>query len=158
MKAGHSPEVRIIALTPELAQAALGREFVAAAARDAGFPDERVFDIMVACSEAIANAIEHSAIKGEVEVKARVRPDGLEIHIEGPGQFQTPHRMEEGRHRGLGIPLMAQLADHLALCSGPRGGTLVSLTFYHPGAPWQTDPLPPSCYSKPASRSRRWRR
>jgi serine/threonine-protein kinase RsbW len=144
MMAGLSADVRIIALSPELAQAALGREFVAVAAREAGFPDERVFDIMVACSEAIANAIEHAAIKGEVHVKTRVRPDGLEIHVEGPGKFQTPRRSEENRHRGLGIPLMAQLSDHLALCAGPRGGTLVSLTFYHAGGAPEEEPVPPS--------------
>jgi anti-sigma regulatory factor (Ser/Thr protein kinase) len=147
VEAGFSPEIRILALTPELAQAALGREFVAVAARDAGFADERVFDIMVACSEAIANAIEHAAVKGEVEVRARVRPDGLEIHIEGPGSFKMPRRSEDSRHRGLGIPLMAQLADHLALCSGPRGGTLVSLTFYLLGAKRAEEPLPPSSLS-----------
>ncbi len=28
---------------------------------------------------------------------------------------------------------MAKLSDHLALYSGPRGGTLVALTFYRPG-------------------------
>jgi len=78
LKGGLSSEGRILALTPELAQAALGREFVAVAAREAGFSEERVFDIMVACSEAIANAIEHAAVKGEVEVRARVLPDGLE--------------------------------------------------------------------------------
>ena len=147
MKGGLSSEGRILALTPELAQAALGREFVAVAAREAGFSEERVFDIMVACSEAIANAIEHAAVKGEVEVRARVLPDGLEIHVEGPGQFQTPRRSEDCRHRGLGIPLMAHLADHLALCSGPRGGTLVSLTFYHPGATQHGGPTSPSCLS-----------
>ena len=123
-----------LALLLELAQVALGREFVGTAAREAGFCDERVFDIMVACSEAIANAIEHSAVEGQVEVCARMHPDRLEIHVEGPGEFRAPRRSDEGTHRGLGLPLMAFLADHLALYRGPQGGALVSLTFYHPHA------------------------
>jgi hypothetical protein len=81
-------------------------------------------------------------VKGDVEVRTRVRADGLEIHVEGPGAFHARHRPEENRHRGLGIPLMAQLADHLALCAGPSGGTLVSLTFYHPGATSLAEPAP----------------
>lgn len=130
MIAAFPMEVRVLALAPELAQAARGREFVAEAAREAGFSDERVFDIMVACSEAIANAIEHASAKGQVEVRTHTRRDRLEIHVQGPGEFRARHRVENGRHRGLGLPLMAQLADHLALCSGPQGGTLVTLTFY----------------------------
>ena len=64
--------------------------------------------------------------------------------MEGPGEFQAPHRLDDRQHRGLGLPLMAQLADHLALYSGPRGGTLVGLTFYRPGAKRERAPLPPS--------------
>ena len=141
MTAALLPEVRTLSLLPELAQAALGREFVAAAAREAGFPDERVFDIMVACSEAIANAIEHSAVKGQVEVQTRTGPDRLEICVQGPGEFRAFRHSDDSRHRGLGLPLMAHLADHLALGSGPRGGTLVSLIFYHPCARVREEPV-----------------
>ena len=144
MSAALLPEVRTLALTPELAQAARGREFVAAIAREAGFSDERVFDIMVACSEAIANAIEHSAVKGQVEVQTRLHPDSMEVCIEGPGEFRAVRHSEDGRQRGLGLPLMAHLTDHLALCSGPRGGALVSLTFYYPHAERGEVPQPPT--------------
>jgi PAS domain S-box-containing protein len=79
-----------------------------------------------------------------VEVTALLHPDRLEVQVEGPGEFQLPAALEERPHRGLGLPLMATLADHLALYSGPRGGTLVSLTFYRPGAAARSSPLPPS--------------
>lgn len=100
---------------------------------EAGFPDERVFDILVVCSEAAANAIEHAPVKGQVEVRANLTPDRLEVEVEGPGEFQAPARPDERTARGLGLPLMARLTDHLALYSSPEGGTLVTLTFYRPG-------------------------
>jgi serine phosphatase RsbU (regulator of sigma subunit)/anti-sigma regulatory factor (Ser/Thr protein kinase) len=130
-----TPVVRLLALAPDLDELARARRFVSDAATQAGFADSRVFDIMVACSEAAANAIEHAPVKGEVTVKTFLYPDRLEIEIQGPGAFETPHKLANGHlHRGLGLPLMAQFSDHLALYSGPGGGTLVTLTFYRPGA------------------------
>jgi PAS domain S-box-containing protein len=102
-------------------------------ATEIGFPEERVFDITVASSEAIANAIEHSPVKGAVEVRTILHSDRLEIEVQGPGEFQAPDRTGAIQTRGLGLPLMAKLSDHLALFSGPRGETFVSLTFYLPG-------------------------
>ena len=136
-----------IVLGPDLAEVASARRFVAGIATEAGFSDSRVFDITVASSEAIANAIEHAPIKGHVGVTTVLHPDRLEIQIEGPGEFQAPDRQKERSARGLGLPLMAKLSDHLALYSGPHGGTFVSLTFYRPGTSDEEDErgaLPPS--------------
>jgi PAS domain-containing protein len=146
---GDSPRKPLSAsllLGPELSELARARQFVADFAGRAGFPDARVFDITVAVSEAAANAIEHAPVKGEVMITTLLHADRLEIQVEGPGQFQAPHRLASGHsHRGLGLPLMAQFSDHLALYSGPRGGTLVSLTFYRPGVePRARQTMPPS--------------
>ena len=101
---------------------------------EAGFSEERCFDIQVATSEACANAIEHSPADSEVEFVVLVYPDRLEIQVEGRGEFELPAAAARERvHRGLGLPLMAKLSDHMSLYSGPRGGTLVALTFYRPG-------------------------
>ena len=127
------PVVRSIILSPHLAEVSRGRNLLAEIASQAGFPDERVFDITVACSEAMANAIEHSPVKGEVQVRIILRPDRLEAEIQGPGEFQAPDRLGSLETRGLGLPLMAKLSDHLALFSGPGGETFVNLTFYRPG-------------------------
>ncbi len=122
-----------LTISPDLAEVATARRFIATIASGAGFSEERVFDIAVACSEAVANAVEHSPTKGEVQVRVALYADRLEVEIEGPGEFQAPDRMKERRHRGLGLPLMAKLSDHLALFSGPAGGTFVALTFYRQG-------------------------
>ena len=81
-------------------------------AREAGFSEERVFDILVVSSEAIANAIEHAPQKGRVRVTAILFPDRLEVRVEGPGEFQTPNRLEEGTEAG------ARVAAH-----GAAGGS-----------------------------------
>jgi PAS domain S-box-containing protein len=141
----QEPTTRGLALAPDLAEVSRGRYFLAELARDTGFSEERTFDITVACSEAIANAIEHSPIKGEVIVRTLLYHDRLEVEIEGPGEFQAPDRLKERSSRGLGLPLMAKLSDHLALFSGPKGQTFVSLTFYRPGAePRDRGAVPPS--------------
>lgn len=138
--------MRSLSLAPQLKELGQVRSFVGEIAVEAGFQPEKVFDIKLACSEAIANAIEHAQEDGGVEVITLLYPDRLEVQIEGPGKFQPPQTASKYPHRGLGLPLMASLADYLALYSGPRGGTLVSLTFYRPGAkkPEEKEPLPPS--------------
>jgi PAS domain S-box-containing protein len=143
--ARSDPIVRSLTLAPHLSEASRGRALIAAVASEAGFPEGRVFDITVACSEAIANAIEHAPIKGEVLVRTILHPDRLEVEIQGPGEFQAPDRLNKRETRGLGLPLMAKLSDHVALFSGPKGGTFVGLTFYLPGRNIaEEDAVPPS--------------
>ena len=121
-------------LRAHLSETSRARRLVSELAVEAGFPEQRCFDIQVACSEACANAIEHSPPESEVELEVHVYRDRLEVQVEGRGQFELPAvAARERAHRGLGLPLMAKLSDHLALYSGPRGGTLVALTFYRPG-------------------------
>ena len=121
-------------LQVDLSQVGRARGLVSQVAAGAGFSEERCFDIQVATSEACANAIEHSPPESNVTLEVLVFEDRLEIKIEGHGQFELPAvAAREHTHRGLGLPLMAKLSDHLALYSGPRGGTLVALTFYRPG-------------------------
>jgi PAS domain S-box-containing protein len=134
-------------LPPDLAEAGRAREFVGRVATEAGFAEQRTFEIQVSCSEAVANAIEHAPVKGQVRVTTLLYHDRLEVQVEGPGEFQTPDRLKDPkRSRGLGLPLMARLSDHLALYSTAHGGTLVGLTFYLPQArqPDAQEPLPPS--------------
>lgn len=131
--AGSEPVIRSLTLAPHLSEVSRGRALIAEVAAQAGFPEERVFDITVACSEAMANAIEHAPVKREVQVRIALHSDRLEVEVQGPGEFQAPDRLNRQETRGLGLPLMAKLSDHVALFSGPKGGTFVALTFYRPG-------------------------
>lgn len=124
--------IHSLTLTSDLANLPRARDFVRQAAEEGGFSDERLFDITVACSEATANAIEHSPPSSSVELRTLLHGDRLEVQVEGAGHFEIRHAGEERRHRGLGLPLMATLADHLSLSGRPGGGTLVALSFNLP--------------------------
>ena len=133
MGAVAKPFRRSLPLTPHLSETSRARQFVQKSAQEAGFSDERCFDIQVACSEACANAIEHSPPSAEVRLDVVVHSNRLELLVEGRGQFELPAaRTREGAHRGLGLPLMAKLSDHFALDAGFHGGTRATLTFYLP--------------------------
>jgi PAS domain S-box-containing protein len=148
MQATQSPMApeRSLRLNASLEETSRARRVIEELAPSLGFSPERIFDMSVAVSEAVANAIEHTSGSGEVRVDAYVHLDRLEIEIRGPGEFRPPAQADGREHRGLGLPLMATLSDHLALYSVPDGGTLVSLTFYRPQAERRTkhNPLPPS--------------
>jgi PAS domain S-box-containing protein len=142
----EKPAVRQVTLQPHLAEVARARQFLREIAETSGLPQERVFDVTVACSEALANAVEHSASKGQTRLKTLLYSDRLEVQVEGPGEFHPPNSGRDRSHRGLGLPLMAYLSDHLALYSGPSGGTMVNMTFYRGERPEQAEEtvLPPT--------------
>lgn len=128
------PSARRLLLRAALAEVSRARRFLEEAAIEAGFARDKVFDITLACSEGIANAIEHAPPQAVVEVRSTRHADRLEVEIAGPGAFQPPRRSQVNPHRGLGLPLMASLSDRMALVSQPQGGTLLTLTYYLPGA------------------------
>lgn len=123
-----------------MAETRRARAALAEIASRAGLTNERVRDVAVAGSEAVANAIEHSAVKGEVVVRASVYADRLEVEVESPGAFRAPVGGEPGT-RGMGLRLMAGLADDVALRAGPAGGTLVTLTFWLPATRASNPPM-----------------
>jgi len=141
----EEPGVRRLLLDAALAEVGRGRRFLEDVAAEAGFAHDKVFDITLACSEGIANAIEHAPPRGVVEVVSARYADRLEVEIKGPGVFQPPRRSHDHPHRGLGLPLMASLSDCMALVSRPQGGTLLTLTYYLPGARSENAESGPSC-------------
>ncbi len=136
-------QVQILNLRPDLAESARVRQHLRAVAGRMGFSEERVFDIQVAVGEAVANAIEHTGGIGDVKVELKSFADRLEVSVSGPGDFHLPERGGAREHRGLGLPLMATLCDHLALYSAADGGTLVTLSFHLPQGAHVRSDVPP---------------
>jgi serine/threonine-protein kinase RsbW len=81
--------------------------------------------VLLACSEAVANAIEHGYRDdpfGMVNVSATVTPEAVEIRVADKGAWRTA---DADVSRGRGLQLIRQVMDQVALDRG--GGTTVTM-------------------------------
>jgi serine/threonine-protein kinase RsbW len=87
--------------------------------------EESAEAVLLACSEAVANAIEHGYRDdpfGMVTVAATVTPEAVEIRVSDQGEWR-PART--GMTRGRGLQLIRQVMDQVAFDRG--GGTTVTM-------------------------------
>jgi PAS domain S-box-containing protein len=88
--------------------------------------DSDSFDIVLACNEACANAIEHAYGPGDasVHVDAALSGDKVAITVRDHGQWREPR----GDNRGRGLALIETLMDSVNIVTDPDTGTAVSMT------------------------------
>jgi serine/threonine-protein kinase RsbW len=93
--------------------------------KENGVDEQATFDIVLACSEASANATEHAypPRQGHFDVEALHHGDRVEIRISDAGTW----RPEEDRGQGRGLMLMRGLADEVSIERGDPDGTVVTL-------------------------------
>lgn len=140
---GRSREAVTLAVPARAEHLGLVRLVVTSVASGvAGFEGARLDDVRLAVSEACANAIEAYGRQGRplavVTVRLRAEPGVLDVEVsDDAGGFdpsslvphppvETPERLQH--ERGLGVPLMRQLADQVSF-AGEDGGTTVRLVF-----------------------------
>jgi anti-sigma regulatory factor (Ser/Thr protein kinase) len=113
-----------------------GAELIAALARQQVRADRRA-DIELVFTEAANNAVEHAYRHrgpGPLYVAASLAGDTVVIRVSDGGRAMRPGSGSPGA--GFGVPLMAQLADYLRICSdADRGGTCVQATFQRAAPP-----------------------
>lgn len=93
-------------------------------------PEQTLADIKLAVTEACTNVVVHAYPDGEdgpLDVLARIGDAHLEVVIRDRGQGILPRPDSPGL--GLGLPLIATLADSLELGTGPEDETEVRMTF-----------------------------
>jgi anti-sigma regulatory factor (Ser/Thr protein kinase) len=108
---------------------------MAAIARECGLSDQRVGDVKLAVSEAVSNVVRHAYGRqnaGQVIATAHVDSGVLRIVIADTGGGMAPRSDTPGL--GLGLPLMAHLADAIDVVR-TAPGTEVHLTFACPASP-----------------------
>jgi serine/threonine-protein kinase RsbW/stage II sporulation protein AB (anti-sigma F factor) len=93
---------------------------------------QNVEGLRLALSEAITNAILHAYVDasepGDIEISAVRHPDdGLEICVGDHGRGLR--RRPDSPGLGVGMPLIATLAQAVHVESRPGGGTLLTMTF-----------------------------
>ncbi len=116
------------------------RAAVAAHASEAGLPQDRADDVVVAVHELAANAVLHGAGHGQL----RLRQDGQALHCQvsddgapqaaSTGPDADPGSRDAARwhsERGHGLWLVRQVADQFSLHCGP-GGTVATVSFTLP--------------------------
>jgi serine phosphatase RsbU (regulator of sigma subunit)/anti-sigma regulatory factor (Ser/Thr protein kinase) len=93
--------------------------------RTRGAGEDETYDIVVACQEACANAIEHAYGPGaaEFEVEALLEGRSVRIVVHDHGRWRDPR----GENRGRGLPMMRALMDEVDVRRS-AGGTQVVLT------------------------------
>ena len=105
------------------------RKVVAACAQAAGGTPAMVYDAVLAANEAATNAIVHGYDGGSadasIELRATREPGWLQLVVADKGSGFRPRRHSPGF--GLGLALIAQLADELQLCED--GGIEVVMRF-----------------------------
>jgi serine/threonine-protein kinase RsbW len=106
------------------------RSFLRDHSAEAGLSDAISDDLLLAVSEACANAVQHSGSE-EFEVEWRDGPQAIEVVVRDRGTFRRRVRLPSvDGPGGFGIPLMTALTDRLEIREGTAGdpGTLVRLT------------------------------
>jgi anti-sigma regulatory factor (Ser/Thr protein kinase) len=96
--------------------ARLARDATRSYAERAGLARERVFDVIVAAGEAVANAIEHGSRADEAlfVLELAALDDELIVRVESSGHWRsTPSRSERGR----GLQIMRACAKHVQITS-----------------------------------------
>jgi anti-sigma regulatory factor (Ser/Thr protein kinase) len=102
--------------------------FVGDLLMEVGLDEATVADVVLAVSEASANAILHTNTP-TVEVTFRVGGETVMVQIEDDGVFQRRIPIPELDGRGRGIPLMMALVDEVSIREGTpaKPGTRVRL-------------------------------
>jgi GAF domain-containing protein/anti-sigma regulatory factor (Ser/Thr protein kinase) len=88
-----------------------------------GATDDEAYDIVVACQEACANAVEHAydSHTAEFEVEALHADGGVTLTVSDRGRWRPPR----GQNRGRGIPMMRALVDTVDVHQTPDGTAVV---------------------------------
>jgi serine phosphatase RsbU (regulator of sigma subunit)/anti-sigma regulatory factor (Ser/Thr protein kinase) len=112
-----------LALPAKPSSLASMRRAVAQWLRLSGASEAEVYEMLVACGEACANAVAHahSAISDSpFEVRAERDGPQIEIVVSDSGSWRTP----SDAGRGRGVPLMRELMDEVEIEPSPDGTTV----------------------------------
>ena len=103
------------------------REWAASAAQEFGFEEGGCYQVKLAMSEAVANAIQHGSRSAQdtVQISARERDGALVFEVRDTGSYVTPEAPPaELAERGRGLALVGLVMDEVDLEPGAEGSLL----------------------------------
>src|SRR4051795_1329369 len=115
-----------LTITADLSRLAEVRRFADRACRAYGFPKDVCYQVRLAMSEAVGNAIEHGSTTPNDPIRLQVVQEGdaLAFYVSDGGTFINPemvwdHDLLDERGRGLGF--IELLMDDVAINPSPEG-------------------------------------
>lgn len=128
-KAGGASDVRLtLPARPE--SVAVVRHVLGAFAEALQLPDPVIEDMRLAVTEACTNVIRHAYGDGEhgpVEILIHPAGEALQVIVSDQGRGLGPSTDSSGP--GLGLPLIAALADSLEIEQAPDHGSRLLMSF-----------------------------
>ena len=116
----RTPKAVHLKLRDEPTSAATLRAAVDELAVKRSLPSDARFDLKVAATEALANALKRAARRDRaVDVAVAERDGAIEIEVQDRGSFRLEHGLDG--ERGRGIPLMVALVDEVEFASTGDG-------------------------------------
>jgi len=118
---------RDLSIDADLRRLRDAREWAGRAAEEFGFGPDHCYQVKLAMSEAVANAIQHgSAVSGDrIHISARACRDSLVFEVRDTGVYKEPENPpEEMSERGRGLVLVSLVMDEMELAPGEDGSVL----------------------------------
>ncbi|KIH97152.1 hypothetical protein LP52_20755 [Streptomonospora alba] len=115
-----------IALPRQAYTVAVVREFLGEALRSTGVCADCRFPILLAASEACANAVDHGAPSCGYQVTIRVHTDTCDLEVAHKGPGFNPSRVplpDIEAESGRGLLLMRQVMEDVSVSADPDGST-----------------------------------
>jgi serine/threonine-protein kinase RsbW len=109
---------------------AAARRAVLQAARRAGADRLTLDAVRIAVTEAVSNVVVHGyngSPDGTFTVAVNVKARALVVSVRDEGCGMRPD--PQGAGAGLGLPIIARMAESFTVLSPPEGGTEVRMTF-----------------------------
>ena len=115
-----------MSITADLCRLGEVRRFADHACQAYGYPPQVCYQVRLAMSEAVANAIEHGSATPDDPIRLQVvhEGDALAFYVSDPGTFIEPlmicdHDLMDERGRGLGF--IHLLMDDVSINPSPEG-------------------------------------
>jgi anti-sigma regulatory factor (Ser/Thr protein kinase) len=121
-------QTREHSITADLARLKEARDFAERAAEDFGFDSSGTYQLKLAMSEAVTNAIQHGSSSEQDPIDLRVEADGnaLVFYVKDTGQFveRSAAGGDSLPEPGRGLEFMRRLMDDVDLRPGESGTLL----------------------------------
>lgn len=113
-----------LSLDAQPANAAVARGAIARAGARAGLEEGTIAAAQLVVSEGFSNAVRHAypGGRGQVEVSARAEDGAITIEVRDDGVGFKPRPRPDGAFGGIGLLLIAALAEELQIRRRPEGG------------------------------------